>query len=80
MSIIPCAVSDIMYSIELVEGKDRPKERPPPKFHEKGKTAGLAFTEIDKAGRVVMMDSGFCVLRAFVNLFKVGIFASAVIK
>ena len=70
-----------MYSIKLVEGKDRPKELPP--FHEKGKTAGLLLrlTEsIAHSRRVVIMDSCFCVLRALVNLFEVGIVVSAVIK
>ena len=36
-----CGLSGIMYLIKLVEGKDSPKEIPPPKFHEKGKTSGL---------------------------------------
>jgi Transposase IS4 len=78
-----CGVSGTIYSIKLVEGKDRPLELPPPKFYEKGKTAGLLLrlTEsIAHSGRVAIMDSGFCVLRALVNLFEVGIFASAVFK
>ena len=32
-----CGLSGIMYSIQLVEGKDCPKEIPPPKFHVKEK-------------------------------------------
>jgi hypothetical protein len=38
---ICCGISGIMYAIELVEGKDRPRELPPKKHHEKGRTAGL---------------------------------------
>ena len=78
-----CGLSGIMYSIELVEGKDRPRELPPPKYHEKGKTSALLLrlTEsIAHSGRVVIMDSGFCVLRAIVDLKSAGIFSSAVIK
>lgn len=78
-----CGLSGIMYSIELVEGNDRPKEIPPPKYHEKGITSGLLLrlTEsIAHSGRVVIMDSGFCVIDAILNLASVGIFSSAVIK
>ena len=78
-----CGLSGIMYFIELVEGKDCPKEIPPPKFHEKGKTSGLLLqlTEsIAHSGRVVIMDNGFCVIDAILNLASAGIFSSAVIK
>ena len=78
-----CGISGIMYSIELVEGKDRPKELPPKKYDEKGRTSGLLLrlTEsIAHSGRVVIMDSGFCVLKSLTALSSVGVFASAVIK
>lgn len=78
-----CGISGIMYAIELVEGKDRPQQLSPPKFSEHGKTTGLLLrlTEsISHSGRVVIMDSGFCVLKSLVKLASVGLFASAVIK
>jgi len=78
-----CGISGIMYSIELVEGKDRPRQIPPPKYHEFGKTSGLLLrlTEsIRHTGRVVIMDSGFCVLKALIDLSNAGVFSSAVIK
>ena len=78
-----CGLSGIMYSIELVEGKDRPKELPKKKHHEKGNTTALLLrlTEsIAHSGRVVIMDSGFCVLKALIELYNQGIFGSAVIK
>ena len=80
---ICCGVSGIMYAIELVKGKDRPPQLAPEKFSEHGKTAGLLLrlTEsIHHSGRVVIMDSGFCVLLALVKLASFGVYSSAVIK
>ena len=80
---ICCGISGIMYAIELVEGKDRPGQLPPKKYHDKGKTAGLLLrlTEsIAYSGRVVIMDSGLCVLQSMIALASAGIFSSAVIK
>jgi hypothetical protein len=56
-----------MYSIELVEGKDRPRQLPPKEYSEHGRMIGLLMrlTEsIHHSGRVVIMDIGFCVLKA----------------
>jgi hypothetical protein len=78
-----CGPSGIMYAIELVEGKDRPREVPPPKLSQFGKTAGLLLCLTDSihhSGRVVIMDSGFCVLFALVKLASFGVYGSAVIK
>ena len=72
-----------MFAIELVQGKDRPSQIPNEKFSEHGKTTGLLMrlTEsIHHSGRVVIMDSGFCVLKGLVQLASVGVYASAVIK
>ena len=80
---ICCGLSGVMYAIELVEGKDRPRQLPPPKYNEYGKTTGLLLRLTDSiahSGRVVIMDSGFCVLKALVKLASVGVYASAVIK
>jgi hypothetical protein len=41
----------------------------------------MRLTEsIHHSGRVVIMDSGFCVLKGLVQLASVGVYASAVIK
>ena len=72
-----------MYSIKLVEGRDWPHQSPPKKFEEKGRTAGLLLRlceSIMHSGRVVIMDSGFCVLQAHVELLLVGVYSSTVIK
>ena len=81
---ICCAISGIMYWIELVEGKDRPNQMGPEEFSEKGgKTVGLMLRmcqPIWHTGKVVILDSGFCVLKGIVELKKVGVYASALIK
>jgi hypothetical protein len=72
-----------MYAIELVEGKDRPRAQPYAKYSEHGKTTGLLLRLTDSiahSGRIVIMDSGFCVLKALIKLASVGVYASAVIK
>lgn len=48
-----------------------------------GKTTGLLMQMLSSyfaTGRYVVLDSGFCVLKALVELKKVGLFACAVIK
>jgi Transposase IS4 len=50
----------------------------------KGKTVGLLLrmtkTMIGKGKAVIPLDSGFCVLKALIELRKIGIFASPVVK
>ena len=38
---ICCGLMMIMYFVELVEGKDKPHERPMKEYNEMGKTVGL---------------------------------------
>lgn len=81
---IGCGMTSIIFWFELMEGKDRPKEKDEPKFNNKGgKTVGLLLRmtkSIWNTGRLVILDSGFCVLIALIELSKVGLFASALIK
>ena len=80
-SICDC-LSGIMYGLEIVEGKDAPKERKK-EFDEKGKTVTLLLRlckPIFATGKVVILDSGFCVLAAIISLKQFGVFASAMIK
>ena len=80
---ICCGLSGIMFQIELVEGKDAPVERGQPEHNEMGKTVGLLLRltkPLRGTGKVVILDSGFCVLKALIELRKVGVFGSAVIK
>lgn len=80
---IACGVSGVMYAVELVEGRDEPSERPKKKFSELGKTVGLLLRltkPLWSTSKVVVLDSGFCVLKGIVELRKKGVFASALIK
>ena len=72
-----------LYQIELVEGKDTPKRAPRNKFNDMGKTVGLLLCltkPIWGSSRVVVLDSGFCVLKVIVALRKKGVFATALVK
>ena len=68
----------------MAEGKGRPNELGPPKYEDhSGKTVGLLLRmtkSIWNTGRVVVLDSGFCVLMALIALEKHGLFAHALIK
>ena len=80
---ICCGLSGVMYAIEMVEGKDKPVERQNGTNQNHGRTVGLLLRlckSIYGRGMVVILDSGFCVLKGLVMLWKVGVFASAVIK
>ena len=62
-----------MYWIELVEGKDAPPEWGPPAFAGHGKTVGLMLRmcqSIFSTGKLVVLDSGFCVLKGIIELKK----------
>ena len=79
---ISCAKSGVMFAVELREGKDQPSDIPK-SFNDLGKTVGLLLrltTSIWHTGRVVILDSGFCVLKGIVELRRRGVFASALIK
>ena len=78
---ICCAMSSILFRIEMVEGKGRPNELPSDPRTKK--TQGLLLClckTIQGTGKIVILDSGFCVLEALVALNKVGVFAGALIK
>ena len=69
--------------MELVEGKDHPKERKQKGDDKGGKTVGLLLRlcqHLYSSGKIVVLDSGFCVLRALIELRKVGVLATAIIK
>jgi hypothetical protein len=71
-----------MFSIEMVEGKDHPSQLSE-LFSEAGKTGGLLLQMLQcyfATGCYVVLDSGFCVLKAIVALKKHGVSAGALIK
>lgn len=80
---IACGVSGLLYAMELVEGKDEPRERPRKEFQNLGKTVGLLLRltrSLWGTGKTIVLDSGFCVLKGIVELKKKGVFSSALIK
>ena len=80
---ISCGLTGILFDLEIVEGKDRPKEFGIDSSNRFGATGGILLRlcrSIYASGRIVVLDSGFCVLAALIQLRKMGIFAHAVIK
>ena len=74
----------ILFVVELVEGKYHPHQAGPLEFEElSGETVGLFLRMMRSyfaTGRYVILDSGFCVLKGLIQLWKKGIFAHAVIN
>jgi len=85
---IACGESKILWRTEIVEGKDEPPQRAKKKYHDsggrnKGTTVALMLrmTEpIHGTGKVIILDSGFCVLQGIICLLAAGLFAAALIK
>ena len=80
---IACGVCSIIFHMEMMEGKWRPKELGQMEFERLGKTVGLLLRmtrPIWNTGRVVILDSGFCVLSGIVELAKRGLHGGALIK
>jgi hypothetical protein len=80
---IACGESGVLYQIELVEGKDQPRELGRKEYSEKGTTVGLLMhltKPIWHKGNVLVLDSGFCVLQGIAELNEVGVFAQALVK
>ena len=68
-------LSGILYQIELVEGKDEPSYYKKKKKHPLGNTVGLLLrltVSLYGKGKIVVLDSGFCVLQALLELQKNG--------
>jgi hypothetical protein len=53
------------------------------RFENSGKTGGLLLRMLwayHHTGRYVVLDSGFCVLKAIIDLQKAGVYSAALIK
>ena len=75
-------MSGILWQMELVKEKDYPSEIIP-KYNNQGKTVGLLLRVLEPIftrGNVVILDSGFCMLKGIVELKKHGVYASALIR
>ena len=80
---ICCGLSTVLFQLDLVEGKDRPNELPSLDKNGLGPTTNLLLrmcSSIFASGRVVVLDSGFCVMQGIVELAKRGVYAGAIIK
>lgn len=78
-----CGKSHILFSLELVEGKDHPMQLQTEFDNLGGKTVGLLLRMLKSyfaTGKYVVLDSGFCVLKGIVELRKRGLFSCALIK
>ena len=78
-----CCTSGIMWGIEMVERKDHPQQLGQPQCNNLSSTVGLLrwiLTPIFFTGFIMILDSGFCMLKGIVELRKKGVFASALIK
>ena len=68
-----CADSDIISALDLKEGKDHPTNLGNKEFDYLGKTTGILL-QLTKTGwstgKVFVLDHGFCVLQAIVELKK----------
>ena len=67
-----------MFAMEMVEGKHRPKELP---SNPKTKRTQVLLLRLCRSlyntGKVVILDSGFCVLEALIPLKMAGVYAAA---
>ena len=78
-----CCSLGIMGGIDLVEGKDYPPQLGQHQYENFGSTVGLLLqmlSAIYHKGFVVILHSGFCILKGIIELRKKGVFASALIK
>ena len=78
-----CTMSDVIWQVDLCKGKDCPQHIDKKEYDELGATVGtlLCLTKpVHGCGKVFVLDSGFCVLKALVELMKKGVFAHALIK
>jgi len=80
---ICCGVTGVMFGNDHVESKDRPRERPADENANLGSTVSLLlrmYKPLYSTGKVVILDSGFCVLKDIIKLAECGVYAAAQIK
>ena len=70
-----------MFGIEMVEGKQRPRELDTDPKNRKTINLLLRLCKpIYGAGKIVILDSGFCVLEGLIALRKLGVFSGSLIR
>lgn len=76
---ICCSLSGVLFALEIVEGKDKPTERPAKEHSELGKTVSLCLRltkSLNATGSLVILDSGFCVVKAILEMKRNGVFSA----
>jgi len=70
---IACGESEIIFGMDLIEGKDVPPQHASKEFAELGKTVGMMLRlakPLFGTSSVLVMDSGFCIVKGLVELKK----------
>ncbi len=79
-----CGLSGVLFSLELVEGKDHPSQLGPAEYNNLSeKSCGLLLHMLKSVFHLcqyIVLDCGFCILCALVELRKKGVFAAVLIK
>ena len=76
-------MSGVLYSVEIVKGRDESKQGSSKGYSKLGKTISLLLHLtrcIWGTSKVVVLNSGFCVLKGVAELRKNGVFGAALIK
>ena len=79
-----CALSGILFVVELVEGNDHPRQSEPLYFEDLGSNNVVLLLRMIKryfaTGKYVIIDSNLCILKGLIQLSKKGIFDCVNIK
>jgi len=81
--MIACGELEVLFWVGLVEGKDQPPKKPKEYSMEHTKTVATVLwltKPLFATGTVIIIDSGFCVLKVIVSLLLFGIYSSVLIK
>ena len=83
MSIAQCVAHCLAFSGRWNSLRGRILHQKSSQIHNQGKTVGLLLCVLEPIfarGNVIILDSGFCVLKGIVELKKCGVYASTLIK
>ena len=77
-------MSGIFFVVDLVEGKEHPRQYGPLEFEDLGGNTVVLLLRTMKSyfatGKHVILDYGFCVLKGLIQFSKKGVFYCYVIK
>ena len=80
---VGCGLSNIIWHVDLCDGKDHTAHLGKKEFNDLGSTIGTLLhlsKPVHGTGNIFILDSGFCVLQGLIKLKKRGCFAHALIK